>query len=274
VSGWTRAGFVQGTWRLGRAVTLAPGIRISDSTLLRAPSVSRWVTTAWTLSPRLTAHASAGVFEAAPAVDEMSEADVAPGIRPERAASVDASVEHALGGGVHVRAGVFARGERDFLREPPRAAALENGVTGTSRGVELLLSSPRSRRVSGWIAYAYSRTRRIDLPTGEAYRAPLDQRHGVNATLTSRIAAQTSASATFRTGSNYPAPGLPGVDARLPAYARLDLRVSRTLEARGRHVTLFAEVLNALNRRNVGIGTSGALVLFPRVPSAGVLVEF
>jgi hypothetical protein len=32
--------------------------------------------------------------------------------------------------------------------------------------------------------------------------------------------------------------------------------------------------MNALNRRNVGIGTTGAIVLFPRVPSAGLLVEF
>ena len=35
-----------------------------------------------------------------------------------------------------------------------------------------------------------------------------------------------------------------------------------------------AEVLNALNRRNVGVGPSGAILLFPRVPSAGLLVEF
>lgn len=71
---------------------------------------------------------------------------------------------------------------------------------------------------------------------------------------------------------------------RLPAYARLDLRAGRTFLWSSRRVTLFAEVLNALDRDNIGrttgsIGTTGVVSgftesLFPRIPSAGIRLEF
>ena len=67
-------------------------------------------------------------------------------------------------------------------------------------------------------------------------------------------------------GSNFPAPGyLREVDGRyflgdlrdsrnelrLPSYARLDLRANRTFTWSSRRLTLFAEVVNVLNRANV-----------------------
>jgi hypothetical protein len=71
---------------------------------------------------------------------------------------------------------------------------------------------------------------------------------------------------------------------RLPVYARLDLKLTRTFDLGRRRMTLFAEVMNALGRRNLrqSAGTVrstlevlGALErLVPFVPSAGVLIEF
>ena len=47
----------------------------------------------------------------------------------------------------------------------------------------------------------------------------------------------------------------------LPRYARLDLRADQQFTYRGRRLTLFVEVLNALNRANYGranrVGRSG-----------------
>jgi hypothetical protein len=74
-------------------------------------------------------------------------------------------------------------------------------------------------------------------------------------------------------------------ESRLPPYARVDVRADWTPAWRGRRVTVFAEVINALGRRNLGpqsysvrlpAGTvTGATEpLFPVVPSAGVLVQF
>jgi hypothetical protein len=71
---------------------------------------------------------------------------------------------------------------------------------------------------------------------------------------------------------------------RLPVYARLDLRATRTFTFERRRLTLFAEVVNVLAREN--IGQSGSAVrpslevvgaaerLIPFVPSVGLLIEF
>lgn len=71
---------------------------------------------------------------------------------------------------------------------------------------------------------------------------------------------------------------------RLPAYARLDVRADRSFTWASRRVTVFAEVANALNRRNVrnvpyGVDRQGRVYgptdsLMPIVPSAGFIVEF
>jgi hypothetical protein len=79
-----------------------------------------------------------------------------------------------------------------------------------------------------------------------------------------RLSDRSSISAKLRAGSNTPAPGYFGVgdgmffalgarrnEYRLPAYSRLDLRANRTYHWGPRRLTLFAEVMNVLNRENV-----------------------
>ena len=71
---------------------------------------------------------------------------------------------------------------------------------------------------------------------------------------------------------------------RLPAYARLDIRADRVFNWSSHRITLFGEVINALNRtnlRNVPFSVdrrgrvSGATdSLMPIVPSVGCVVEF
>jgi hypothetical protein len=71
---------------------------------------------------------------------------------------------------------------------------------------------------------------------------------------------------------------------RLPTYSRLDLRLSRTFNYTKRRLTLYVEVLNVLNRENVGPTNGGVLrdgqvvgfveELFPLLPLAGFRIEF
>ena len=98
-------------------------------------------------------------------------------------------------------------------------------------------------------------------------------------------------------GSNFPIPGYYSEaggeyfvsdsrnDVRLPIYARLDLRANRTFNWSRKRLTLFAEVINVLNRDNLRFDppsinpiTRRATGLFetmlPILPSAGVLIEF
>lgn len=109
------------------------------------------------------------------------------------------------------------------------------------------------------------------------------------------MSARTGVAARFRTGSNVPAPGYfeerdgahyVSADrnrVRVPKYARLDLRGSRAFPMGARRLTLFAEVINALDGENARFVTpdfpgTGVFNLFasmlPRLPSAGILFEF
>ena len=140
------------------------------------------------------------------------------------------------------------------------------------------------------------RTRYTDVARHETFWGDFDQRHALNLFGVYRFAS-ASVGATFRTGTNFPVPGyLNDVDGRLfaasarnqvrlPLYARLDLRADRQFRYFGRRLTLFAELLNALNRANVGLANgsvhpvTGEAVgftdtLLPRRASAGVVVEF
>jgi hypothetical protein len=106
-----------------------------------------------------------------------------------------------------------------------------------------------------------------------------------------------SFSAKLRAGSNTPAPGYytqrDGTHyvgdtrnmLRLPAYSRVDLRANRTYRWGARRLTLFAEVMNVVNRDNVRFNpptvharTGEVRHLFepliPIVPSLGLLIEF
>jgi hypothetical protein len=72
---------------------------------------------------------------------------------------------------------------------------------------------------------------------------------------------------------------------RLPTYARLDLRANRAYNWSRQRLTLFAEVINVLNRSNVRFDPPSVNTLthqtsqpfekmIPIVPSIGVLLEF
>jgi hypothetical protein len=185
-----------------------------------------------------------------------------------------------------------------------------NALDGRARGIEFVLRRDAPGGLSGSAGYGYGRHRYTDIATGERFDADADQRHTLSLYGSYRISHRSTISAKFRYGSNYPMVGYLGEQRasaplplfgggaaplfyeltderngqRLPAYARLDVRADRSFTWASRRVTVFAEVANALNRRNVrnvpyGVDRQGRVYgptdsLMPIVPSAGFIVEF
>jgi hypothetical protein len=206
---------------------------------------------------------------------------------------------------------IFDREEKGFFRRPAAETRLVNGrvvrgsatalyqasLDGFARGVELLVQRRSTRGVSGWLAYSYGRVRSTDRETDETYWGDLDQRHAVNLYVSFRVSDRTSVSGKIRAGTNVPAPGYYAQEGsdyvvsssrnalRVPTYSRVDVRANRTFNWSRKRLTLFAEVINLLNRDNVrfnppGVNTTTRRVsnlfesLIPIVPSAGILIEF
>jgi hypothetical protein len=257
------------------------GARASDRTRADGLAISPWV-----MVERRTGafswRAAAGASAQYP--DPLLVFGAGARVRPEEAMGADVGVEHRLGAASSWRVSVFARRESHGLR-PAR-----------SRGFEIVLTRQAASGLGGWIGYSWSHTRMRDVATGERFDADFDQRHTLNAVVTGRLSYRTNVGAKLRIGSNTPIVGyFEGTPddmrlgalrnaARLPLYARLDLRAARTFTFDARRLTLFVEVMNTLRRENFGqaegsirasLEANGFVErLIPMVPSAGLLIEF
>jgi hypothetical protein len=230
--------------------------------------------------------------------------------RPERAGSIDAGISHEVTPRTTWSVDAFVRRERNVLRSvdervdpvtdermfaPPFPVAVAT-LEGRARGVDLVLRRHAPARLAGWVGYTWARARVRDRATGERFDADFDQRHTLNVVLTERLSYRSAIGMKLRVGSNTPLIGYfesspDGLRlsslrnrVRLPTYARLDARATRTFTFSRRRLTLFVEVMNVLDHENIGpadpfvraslqvIGFAERLI--PRVPSAGFVVEF
>jgi TonB dependent receptor-like, beta-barrel len=270
--------------------------------------VGRWVVGQWEARPGWTLRASTGTAYqfAPPAWLRYAGGTTA---APEEATYADAGIEHRLSPTVTWRTTLYFRRERDVLRgidptpryvgatllEPTFETALERW-TGRSRGVELQIRRASDLGLAGWLAYSFGVARYHDPVRNETFWADNDQRHTFTGFGIYRFSKRLQLSARLRIGSNFPVPGYLDSDGglwqfgpsrnalRLPLYSRLDLRVDRTFLIGSRRVTLFGELINALDHANLGSrhgvvpppSNTTAVVepLYPRLPSVGVRVDW
>jgi hypothetical protein len=278
---------------------------------VRAPVTGdQWVTP-WALAEyrlgRVTTRLGAGLSRQLPPLELASLESV---MAVERARGADASLELRLNRSVRAQITGFHRREHNILR-PTDEVQLDGGVyvpelvfptgasrlDGTSRGVDVLLQRTSNVGLSGWIAYTWARTRYTDRASGEQFDGDYDQRHTINVFLQHRFSPRAAVNAKLRLGSNTPVVGYFTGDTthlflgetrnqvRLPWYVRLDLRANRVVTIKGRRLTLFAELVNALGRRNLGLSDGFVQLpgfeamfytekLIPRIPSVGFQISF
>jgi hypothetical protein len=308
----TRSGaYAQLRWSAG-PVSVVPGVRADRWSLTGESTASPWAQAELRLPRSATLRAGAGVYRQFPDFEQVIGTLAYPGARSERATHYDAGIEQRLGDAMRWQVTLYRREEDAFFNRPladtrivsnnrvvrgSRSAPYEPRLDGLARGVEVLLQRRSTTGLTGWLAYSYGRHRVTDRATGETYWGDLDQRHTVNLYVFYRLSDRVSFTAKLRAGSNIPAPGYfterDGAyfitrernTLRLPTYSRLDLRANRTFNWSRRRLTLFAEVMNVLNRENVRFNPPGVNTrtgqtsslfepLIPIVPSAGILIEF
>jgi hypothetical protein len=305
----SQAAWLSYRWSPAPSFLVAPGIRVERWSLTNETAVSPWMLMQWDAAPATRLRAGVSVQRQAPALDDVLWLRPGDTFAAERAVMVDAGIERRLTESWRVTASLYYRDESDrlgllgdqFRRVNglvlrPTGRYIVNALEGSARGGELTLERRSPNGLSGWASYAYGDARTANTLTGEDYPGDFDQRHTINASLGYRWTARAM-SARYRYGSNFPFTGyiVPAGDihmltsvrnsARLPPYSRLDVRADQTFLFRQWRLTLFGEVVNVLNRRNLraqsgGIDVvSGAVYraterLFPILPSAGILVEF
>jgi hypothetical protein len=305
--------YEQSRWVLKRGATMTPGVRVDHWSLTGHTAVSPWAVVSWPLPLRgsVLLRGGSGVYWSDPGFVETLGARGSRGLDAPYAWTIDAGLEGRFLHGLRWQINWYNREDRRFLRLPRAEQHLVNGryvsavqttrymntLDGTARGGELVLRRRSPNGLSGWISYAYGQNRYDDLATGESFWGDYDQRHTVNMFGMYRFSDRLSASARFRGGTNFPAPGYfreeAGInylnDVRntlwIPNYQRLDVRANRTFNWEQKRLTLYMEALNLFAHHNVRFGIPSVDrrtfiasdmfdSTFPLVPSVGLLLEF
>jgi hypothetical protein len=311
---WTEGGaWLHYRWSPVSWLALSPGVRADWSGLTRDHGVSPYALAEWQVSSQWRVRASAGRQHQFPTFDQKSGGNPAAAVDldPERAWTADSGVEWQPRESWRISLVGYYREERDRLRfensefrrvgtiiSHPMDPVWVNPLQGTAAGGVVTLERRQTNGLSGWISFALGRTTLTDVLTGERFVSDYDQARMLNAYGIYRTSRRLSLSARYRYGSNFPivgyyAPEVGGVytiaeqrnEARLPGYARLDLRADWAFTYRRSRLTIFTEIVNTTGRENLGpdsptirlplgIVTGLTHSLFPFLPSAGVLIEF
>ena len=298
------------SWAAAPGVTMTMGARVDRWGATSSTAASPWLLGEWRAGARTRVRAGVARHHQGPLVEQAQLVEPRITLAPERSLVWDVGVERMLGDGWQFSADLYRRRESDLLRlvggefavvngaiVRPGGPRWENALSGRARGAGLRLERSSANGLSGWLAYSFDRADLTDEIRRERFPADFDQRHTVNAYATYRWSGRTALSARWRYGSNFPLAGYyaqQGFDyvlasernrERLPPYSRLDVRAERTFTRQRSRFTLFVEVLNLLNRTNLGPGDPDfnpvtgrvrGLVeeVFPLLPSAGLLIEF
>ena len=305
-------GYVTPSWNAWRGrIRLSAGMRWDHHDANGVTTVTPQAGLALQVHPRTQFRLGWGQYAQQPDLRWMFMKIGGPRLGPERSNHLVASLEHRFAERLRIRAEFFNRQDRDLLFRPlaePRIIGgkifsprldepVFNSVRGYSRGFEVFLQRRSANRLSGWVSYAYNRTRLRDAVAG-TFPSDTDQTHTVNAFGSYRLRPTVNLSARFLAGSGFPIPGFFRQDGevyclaesrnglRLDTYHRLDARLNKAFVYQRWKMTLYAEVLNLYNRDNYrfeelirfrrsdGRATLRFQQLFPIVPSVGIVFEF
>ena len=212
-----------------------------------------------------------GIYNQTPIPAQLSSGVGNPDLKSSQASHYILELKRQISQDTEIKMAAYYKDLADLVTADTEAAYLNQGV-GYAQGTEIFLRHRRGDRLFGWVSYAYALSKRRDRPD-EPYRLySFDQTHvatvaaSYNLTPTWEIGAKWQ----YRTGNPYtpvedaiirfdPRNGEPIYvpiyaetnSDRLPAYHRLDLRVSKTYQFGNWKLGAFLELLNAYNRKNL-----------------------
>jgi len=268
--------------RLTDRLTTEVGFRYDHHSQSGDKTVSPRINAALEVAPRTTLRAAWGYYYQSHGLDELYVADGDDQFYPsQRAEHRILGLEHRLPDGTSFRVEAYERRISDPRPEyrslvPIIEALWEEGegdrvfiapTRGLARGIEFLAR----RDVGGRFAWSasYALARADDEIDGGWVPRPRDQRHTVRLEFAYRPRPSWSLSYAWQFHSGWPTTRedfqvMTTVDGssfvgrtfgpiygeRLPAYHRLDVRVSKVFPVGGGRLELFVDVFNAYNREN------------------------
>jgi TonB family protein len=165
----------------------------------------------------------------------------------------------------------YSRSEGLAVRNPTLSPSIAEALVGTGEGrafgAQFLIRRELSDRFFGWLAYTLMRSERRDGPESPWRIFDFDQTHVLTALASYELGWGFDVGVRFRYATGYPRTPITGAyyDARrnlyqpilgarnsirIPDFAQLDVRVSKTFKIATSKLELYADVQNVTDREN------------------------
>jgi TonB family protein len=269
-------GFVSAVIKPVESLTLVPGVRADLQPQIHTLTFDPRISARYALLDQLAFKAGTGVHHQSPSLDQAAKRFGNPNLGAERSLQHSAGVEVMplsfltleLTGFLHQLDGLAARSDR-VKREGDTLVPLEYENTGEGRayGLEVMLRQQLAHRLSGWIAYTYSKSERRRT-ANEPYRLfDYDQTHNLVLVAAYQLPFHMQLSTRFRYRTGQPTTPVVGAtfvsdtdeyaptfgatnSSRLDAFHQLDLRLDKRWVFDRCSLGAYLDVQNVTNRKN------------------------
>ena len=294
----TRA-FVRDAWFVTDALTVYPGLAFQSEDYLDAAFVEPRLALEYELAGGTLLSAGTGLYHQFPGVDVTDPVLGNPDLDYVRSVQGVVGLQRRFGARWDLKTELWYK-TLDDLVSGDDTLRYVNGGEGEAFGLDLLLRADATERLSGWLSLGLSEARRENAVTGERFPFAFDQpfnaalvgRYELSPkwTLGGKLWVHSGAPYTEIVGAT-PSDDTEGVfdplygplnGARLPSFARLDLRADRTFRlAGGLVLDAYVEVLNALDAENLSYYDYNAdyserreVSQLPRIAGLGLTARF
>ena len=269
--------YASDTIPMGDTVVAQLGLRWDHQSLRGESQVSPRANLLWNMTANSDLRLGWGRFYQSQRLNELQVEDgVTQLAAPERAEHRTASFDHRYSDGVALHVEAFDKPMSDMRAHFENAlnpidvfpeAQDDRVIVAPSRsrasGIELRLAGNSGERAAWWIGYTRSRT--IDTIDGRNVPRSWDQPNAASGGLSFRLPSDWSTSLTGAYHTGWPTtPAIPvstthGLDVilgprnseRLPAWFRLDGRISKSLYTQRGELLVSLDILNLTNHENV-----------------------
>ncbi len=260
--------FVTSTNQIVPAAPGSPTVGYTREETVIEPRIS----VRYAFTPRISAKAAFGVYDQAPAAEDLSARFGTPTLLLSTAQHYLAGASFQLTDSLSIEATGFLSESQDLVvrsqaQSPLLAEALDQTGIGRSYGTQFLLRQQQVGRFFGWVSYSILRSQRRDAPDLDWRLFDFDQTHVFTALGSYDLGAGFEVGARFRYATGFPRTPVigsyldertntfeprfgPQNSIRIPAFVALDVRVAKKFKWAHSDVEIYLDVQNVTNNAN------------------------
>lgn len=261
-------------WQVSDSFFIEGGVQWSKNDYTDEAIVNPRLALEWQIKDGLTLTSSAGRYNRLPDIEKTLPEIGNPRLKSPRADHLTLGIKGEFSDIWSWSAEAYRKDLSELplaLDESQADAELlySNDVSGSAKGIDILVNRNLSNNWYGWVALSYSKSMRTNDRNGNDITYNLDtplvfttvgrynftDKWSGGFRFTAKSGEATTRIQGVQNNPDYPDKYLPIYGApyedRLPKYSRLDIRLERTLTLFNKQGSFYVDILNALNRKNI-----------------------